>query len=376
MTKNSAMDFAVSPQIPESSIAIVALTRNGVELALQIQSKMPGSECYVPERHQFALAMGARGFERIRSVIPKLWVEYRRLIFIMATGIVVRQIGPLMRLKTVDPAVVVLDERGNFSISLVSGHLGGANDLARKVASITGGQAVITTASDVRGKPSLDLIAQEKGLEIENITQLKNVSRAILENEPLRVYDPHAILRSHLSRIAGIIWIEDPIAEVADPQIPCVWTSERMAPPGWSCLILRPRNLVVGIGCNRNTPTEEILELIRTVFMGERLAVQAIRNLASLDLKADERSIMETAAYLGRPVYFYPRSQVENVSVPNPSTQVLNLVGVRSVCEATALLSAQQGVLIVPKRKTRNVTLAVVRADYQSLASGRAMSIT
>ena len=98
-------------QIPESSIAIVALTRNGVGLALRIQSRMPGSACYVPERHEFALAMGAHGFDRIRSIIPKLWVEYRALICIMATGIVVRQIGPLMRLKTVDPAVVVLDER-------------------------------------------------------------------------------------------------------------------------------------------------------------------------------------------------------------------------------------------------------------------------
>ncbi len=351
-------------QIPEPSIAIVALTRNGAELALRIQSKMPGSVCYVPERHQFALAMGARGFDRIRSVIPKLWVEYRALICVMATGIVVRQIGPLMRLKTVDPAVVVLDERGNFSISLVSGHLGGANNLARKVAAITGGQAVITTASDVQGKPSLDVIAQRKGLEIENITQLKTVSLAILENEPLRIYDPHAILKPLLSRLSGVTWVMDPDSTSFDPRIPGVWISERVVPQGWSCLVLRPRNLVVGIGCNRNTPAEEILELIRLVFKDELLAVQAIRNLASVDLKTDERGILEAAAYLRRPVYFYPRSQLENVTVPNPSNQVLNHVGVRSVCEATALLSAQKGVLIVPKKKTRNVTLAVARADY------------
>ena len=360
------MDFAVGAQIPESSIAIVALTRNGAELALRIQSKIPGSVCYVPERHQFALAMGARGFDRIRSVIPRLWVEYRALICIMATGIVVRQIGPLMRLKTVDPAVVVLDERGNFSISLVSGHLGGANNLARKVAAITGGQAVITTASDVLGKPALDVIAQQKGLEIENITQLKTVSRAILEDEPLSIFDPHAILKPLLSRLPGVTWIQDPVATPSEPRIPAVWVSEKLVPQGWSCLVLRPRNLIVGIGCNRNTPAEEILELISAVFRGEKLAVQAIRNLASLDLKSDERGILETAAYLRRPVYFYPRSEVEHVPVPNPSARVLNHVGVRSVCEATALLSAQKGALIVPKKKTRNVTLAVVRADSPS----------
>jgi cobalt-precorrin 5A hydrolase len=360
------MDFAVGAQIPESSIAIVALTRNGVELALQIRSRMPGSVCYVPERHQFALAMGAKGFDRIRSIMPKLWVEYRALICIMATGIVVRQIGPLMRLKTVDPAVVVLDERGNFSISLVSGHLGGANSLARKVAAITGGQAVITTASDVHGKPALDMIAQKKGLDIENITHLKTVSRAILENEPIQIYDPHAVLKPLLSRISSITWIREPFAAPADPRIPGVWVSERSVPQGWTCLVLRPRNLVVGIGCNRNTPAEEMLELIRAVFSGEKLSVQAIRNLASLDLKADEPGILETAAYLRRPVYFYPRSEVEKVPVPNPSAQVMNHVGVRSVCEATALLSAQKGILIVPKKKTRNVTLAVARVDCSS----------
>lgn len=360
------MDSAVGVQIPESSIAIVALTRNGVGLALRIQSRMPGSVCYVPERHAFALAMGARGFDRIRSIIPKLWVEYRALVCIMATGIVVRQIGPLMRLKTVDPAVVVLDERGDFCISLISGHMGGANDLARRVAAITGGQAVITTASDVQGKPAVDLIARKKGLEMENISQLKTVSRAILEGEPLAVYDPHSIVRQSLSRVPGIFWVPEDISGLPRPQGPCVWVSEKMAPRDWSCLILRPRNLVVGIGCNRNTPAEEILEFIRVVFTEQRLAIQAIRNLASLDLKADEPGLLETAAYLRRPVYFYGRGEVERVVVPHPSDQVMKHVGVPSVCEATALLSAQKGVLIVPKRKTRNVTLAVVRADLSS----------
>jgi cobalt-precorrin 5A hydrolase len=360
------MDSAMGVPIPESSVAIVALTRTGVDLALRIQSRMPGSACFVPQRHQFALAMGARGFDRIRSVIPKLWVEYRGLVCIMATGIVVRQIGPLMRLKTVDPGVVVLDERGRYSISLVSGHMGGANELARKVAAITGGQAVITTASDIQGKPAVDMIAQKLGLDIENLAQLKNVSRAILEDEPLMAFDPHLILKPHLSRARGITWIQEPLASIGPPRVPCVWVSERMAPRDWSCLILRPRNLVVGVGCNRHTPAEEILDLIQSVLEEKKLATTAIRNLASLDLKADERGILEAAAHLRRPVYFYPRIQVEGVPVPNPSDRVKHHVGVHSVCEATALLSARKGVLIVPKRKTSNVTLAVVRADYPS----------
>lgn len=349
---------------PDPPSAIIALTHHGVELALRIRAKLPGSVCYVPERHQFALAMGARGFERFGDVVPKLWVEYHSLIFIMATGIVVRRIGPLMRLKTVDPAVVVLDERGNFCISLISGHLGGANALARRVAFITGGQPVITTASDVQDKPSIDLIAQEEGLEIENLPRLKTAARAIIEDTPLGIFDPYAVLRPRLAMLSNIQWIDDAGEGRIQAGIPCVWVCERKAPPDWPCLLLRPRNLIVGIGCNRNTPAEEILELVHAVFSRERISILSIRNLASIDLKSDERGILEAAAYLRRPVYFHSRSDVEAIHVPNPSAQVQNHVGVPSVCEATALLSARNGALIIPKQKTRNVTLAVVRAVY------------
>lgn len=353
-------------QPPDTPIAIIALTHHGVDLALKIRSKLAGSVCYVPERHEFALAMGARGFGQFRDVVPKLWVEYPALICIMATGIVVRQIGPLMRLKTVDPAVVVLDERGNFCISLISGHLGGANALARRVASITGGQAVITTASDVQDKPSIDLIAQEKELEIENLPRLKHAARAILEGTPLRVFDPYFILKPRLAMLPNIAWMDDAGEGKTEPEIPCIWVCERMPPPGWNCLILRPRNLVVGIGCNRNTRAEEILELVHGVFSRERLSILSIRNLASIDLKSDERGLLEAAVYLRRPIYFHSRSDVEAVHVPNPSTEVQTHVGVPSVCEATALLSAKNGALIIPKQKTRNVTLAVARVGYPS----------
>jgi cobalt-precorrin 5A hydrolase len=358
------MDFEVDTPTPKPSIAIIALTRTGVNLALQIRSKLEDSVCYVPDRHRFALSMGAIGFERFGSVVPKIWAEHKALICIMATGIVVRQIGSLMRLKTVDPAVVVLDERGSFSISLLSGHLGGANELARRVAMITGGQAVITTASDVQEKPSIDLIAQEKGLEIENVPRLRIVARAILEDEPLNIFDPYSVLRPQLSRVTTARWIDESTLDEVVPEAPCVWACERLSPPGWTCLLLRPKNLVVGIGCNRNTPADEILELVRGVFEQQRLSLLSIRNLASIDLKSDERGLLEAAAYLRRPVYFYPRNQVEGIQVPNPSANVQKHVGVPSVCEATALLSALNGALIVPKQKTRNVTVAVVRAEY------------
>jgi cobalt-precorrin 5A hydrolase len=347
--------------------AVVALTRNGVNLGLQIQANLPGCVCYVPKRHRFALALGAEGFDRMGAVVPDLWRRFGALVFIMATGIVVRQIAPLLKHKMQDPAVVVLDEKGKYVISLISGHLGGANRLAAAVARITGGQAVITTASDVQNRPAIDLIAQELGLEMENPEMLSTVTRRLLEGETLWVCDPDRRLAAHLKGEEHIVWYEaEKLMPVHDVTSAGVWVSNRLAPEGLPCLLLRPRDLVVGIGCNRGSPAKEILDLLHTVFHRERLSPRSIRNLASIDVKSDESGILETGKLLGRPVHFYSRREIEKVAVPNPSPMVLAHIGVESVCEATALLSAQSSKLIIAKQKTANVTLAVARVGFPS----------
>jgi cobalt-precorrin 5A hydrolase len=347
--------------------AVIAVTRNGVNLALQVRTGLPGSVCYVPTRHRFALALGAVGYDRLGTLIPELWSQFKALVFIMATGIVVRQIAPLLKHKTVDPAVVVLDERGKYVISLVSGHLGGANGLAEVIARITEGQAVITTASEVQDRPALDLIAQELGLGMENPEMLSAVARSLLEDEPVWVYDPEGWLRPPFEGALNITWLDEKaVASDHDTRGVGIWVSEYLAPTGLQCLLLRPRNLVVGVGCNRGSPAEEILDLLRTVFDRERLSLLSIRNLASIDVKSDEKGILEAARLLGRPVHFYSPQHLEKVAVPNPSPVVLAHVGVESVCEASALLSAQNSELLMAKQKTVNVTLAIARAGSPS----------
>lgn len=370
----SHTSFAEEEQREFLSIAVVAVTEHGVRLALQLRAKLPGSVCFVPERHRFALAMGAQKFKRLKDLFPAIWDQYRGLICIMATGIVVRLIAPLLRHKKTDPAVVVMDERGQFVISLLSGHLGGANRLATRVARLTGGLPVITTASDVQHKPAWDLIAQEAGLEIENIEMLPRLARAVLEEEPVEIYDPENripedVKRSVRRKVQGVKCKDiDPshLTPYALRNTPCVWVCERDAPSGSECLKLRPRNLVVGIGCNRGTPAEEILEHVRTVFEREKLSLLSIRNLTSIDLKKDEPGLLDAAKTLGRPIFFYPGESVKTVTVPNPSPVVATHIGVPSVCEATALLSAQSDRLIVPKQKTPNVTLAVAKVAFPS----------
>ncbi|MCE5241786.1 MAG: cobalt-precorrin 5A hydrolase [Desulfobacteraceae bacterium] len=384
----------------EASVAIVTLTRNGANLAMRLHSKMPGSTCYVPVRHRFAIQEGAVGFGCIGDIFPYLWTQYRAFVCIMATGIVVRQIAPLVRHKAVDPAVVVLDERGQYAISLVSGHLGGGNRLAKKVAKLLGGKAVITTASDVQKKPAVDLTVMEVGLEIESMERTARVARAILEDEPVWVFDPERRLIPYLLDYEYLVIL---------PKSPCspgsgssrngkpqalsanaaaagswepdwpgqdeqehaylrsnagIWVSETFAPPDLECLEVRPRNLVVGVGCNRGTPAEEILDHIREVFRCEGLSLKSIRELATADIKEDEPGILEAAAALDRPVRFHTPREIDGIAVPTPSEVVEAHIGVSSVCEASALLSARSQTLIVTKRKTPNVTVAVARVAF------------
>ncbi len=378
------MDTETPNQRFNQSIGIVAITRHGVDLALRLQAKLGEGICYVPERHGFALAMGASGFRHIGSLFSEIWPRHGSLVFIMATGIVVRGIAPLLRHKTKDPAIVVLDEKGQFVISLISGHLGGANRLAHKIAGLIGGQPVITTASDVRGKPSLDLVAQDAGLEIGNMAMLSRAARALLEDEPMWGYDPEERLKPYLAELKNITWLPAGYFSTTQSQNELegeawsstdfnhlsdtlgIWVSERLPPTGLQRLALHPRTLVVGIGCNRGTSADEILNLIRSVFERERLSALSIRNLASVDLKAEEPGILEVAERLNRPVYFYSRSDIEHIQTPNPSVVVQTFIGVKSVCEATALMSAQSGKLIIPKQKTANATLAIARASSPS----------
>lgn len=368
-------------------IAIIAITRHGVGLALQLWARLPGSVCFVPSRYRFAIAAGAYGFESFKALLPMVWGRHQGIVCIMATGIVVRQIAPLLKNKTVDPAVVVLDEKGRFVISLLSGHLGGANRLAGKVAELTGGHAVITTASDVQEKPAIDLIAREVGLEIENLELTAPLTRFLLDGELLRIFDPEQRLCSYFAQQPNVAWLPAPplsrettggegvlegcngaVGESTDSrnETPGIWVSEYEPAEKSRWLLLRPKNLVVGLGCNRGTSTEEVTLLVRHTFAAERLSTLAIRNFASIDLKADEPAVIATAKRFERPVVFFSSEQLRSISVPNPSDLVKTHVGVPSVCEATALLSAQSTKLIIPKQKTANATLAVARVDSPS----------
>ena len=248
-----------------------------------------------------------------------------------------------------------MDETGNFAISLVSGHLGGGNELAHKVAALVGATPVITTATDSHGLPSIDMVAKRKNLAIETPENIKRINMKLLRGIPFSIVDPAGIIRTDLPGEMMNTVNEDFSADL--------FCSHAVVPVSRETLILRPKLLCLGIGCNRNTPAEEILGLIETVFTAHQLSLLSIKEIGSSKVKENEEGLIETAGILGCPLVFYDNQALNNVdTIKNPSKMAQKHLGVKSVCEAAAILGAQQGPLMIQKQKTRNVTLAV--ANY------------
>ena len=388
MRKNFPMAFANKHP---AKTAIWAFTPGGAWLAQKIASLLPGSVLFFSERLtecklQFASLLDANvvRFARLKDAVADNFWEYPAHIFIMSTGITVRMIAPLIEHKTHDPAVLAADEKGLHIISLLSGHLGGANALTLKIAKLIRADPVITTATDIQGVPAIDLLAKEKNLIIENSDAIKYVSMALLTGKPVTIHDPYRILHHDLKAVVNIKHptsnvqhrisnVEYPIFNIEQPS--GVFVDDICQPLPKKILVLRPASLVAGIGCNRNTSVDEIRMQLEDVLARFNLSQMSLKCLASIDLKADEKGLLTLAEELNLPLKFYNREELNSVkTIENPSAVVEKYVGVKGVCEAAAILGANQGQLIAPKQKTPNVTVAIARIPFISWESAPAVA--
>lgn len=350
---------------PSQKTAIYALTRQGATLAYKLLQPLDG-DLFLPSRLTTEYP-GALPMKRLKDQLETNFAKYDKQVFIAATGIVIRCLAPLLQGKAQDPAVVVLDQEGRFAISLLSGHLGGANALAREVAQLTRGQAVITTATDCANLQSIDLLAQAKGLTIANIQAIKRVNMALLHDQLIQICDPLDQLGFlptpppgfQLKRITEVNELNP-----AQPAILVSWEKiQSTRHPNFNPdehLLLHPKCLIAGLGCNRNTSKQEIVAHLKKIFDQNHLTLSSLRCLTSIQAKENEPGLLSAARSLGVEIIFFSTQKIKQIPVPNPSQTVKKHMGVKSVCEATALAAAPKGKILIPKQKTPNVTLAVV----------------
>ena len=253
--------------------------------------------------------------------IDKYFYEYDNIVFIMATGIVVRKIANLIKSKKTDPAVVVCDEKGSFAISLLSGHIGGANEFAKKIANIIGATPVITTSTDVNDKIAFDVFAKENGLAIKNIENMKYVSGDIVNNSNVGLFSdvelkgkiPNYILKN--IKCNSNVFITPYKKDISNRDV-----------------VLVPKKYIIGIGCKKNTPFENIREAVYN-FLGN-IDILAIKAFVSIDLKNNEKGIVDFCNLLD--IDFITYSADELLSVKGNFTEsefVKKTTGVSNVCE-------------------------------------------
>ncbi len=324
--------------VPPARIAILAISAGALNLGTRLAAELQ-AELYP-----------CKG--EVRQHFQTLWQSHDALICIMASGIVVRQIAPLLQDKYRDPAVLVMDERGQFVISLLSGHVGGANALTKRVAAICGGQAVLTTASDVLGLTALDLWCRELGLQVADKEQFTRVMGRLVDQGFLR------------------LWTADMAAPPLPPDIhPAACPEEADLFLSWQAkpenrpqnsALLHPQALSIGIGCNRDTSKEDIAAAVSSSLARYNLAPQAVVCLASIDLKADEAGLLAYAAEERLPLQFFSKDALNTVEAVQYSEAVFRATGAKGVAEPAALLAAGPGAkLLVPKIKWPDVTVAV-----------------
>ncbi len=357
---------SVMGALSEMRIAVIAITRRGALLGQKLCSAVTDMELYVSSRYAGQAGSRRNRFEpaELKNLTTSLWKEYDGFVLIMATGIVVRMISPLLVSKEIDPAVVVMDDAGKFAISLLSGHLGGANELAERCAFASGARAVITTATDANELPSFDMLAKEQGWLIDDINRVKTLNTLLLDNEEIAVVDPTGQTRRWLHGRGRITFYET-FAEAAKSRVArgFLFVTNRHLPPQTSpeqLLILRPRNLVLGIGCNRGTPVDEIDEFITQHLKRMFLSRKSICSIASVSAKRDEAGLVEFAERLGVSLHCFENDELKQVAFPSPpSEHALTAVGVAAVAEPAAILAAGGGTLLLKKVKSANVTLAI-----------------
>lgn len=318
--------------------AVLALTEGAKRLAETISSQL--EDCHFE-----------RSDDSVGSTLARVWQDYDGIICIMASGIVVRSIAQLLKDKKEDPCVLVADEKGMYVVSLLSGHLGGGNKLAKQVAGITGGQPVITTASDVTGHTAIDLWAKENDLAVNDPRKLTTVSAKLVNNGFVTIYSDIAV-NSFPSDFKEV-------SQARGSDI--IFSHKRYS--GNPALRLAPKNLVVGLGCNRDTGCRAFDSAVVELFEKENIDRNSIVAFATIDIKDDESGLLKFAQDSNCPLLFYSKDELNSVSGVSTSLAALSATGAKGVAEPAAVLGATTeagaGKLIVRKYKWKDVTAAI-----------------
>jgi cobalt-precorrin 5A hydrolase len=356
-------------------IAIVAITRRGVETAVRIRDALGKLEfacmVFAPKKYD---AKGVVPLDKkLGEFIKEIYGSVDAIVAVMATGIIIRAVAPCLESKLVDPAVLGVDASGRFVISLLSGHYGGANELTRLIADEIGAVPVITTASDIMGKQSVDELARILHLAIENPESLAAVNSAMVNGERLvaviigdvkvpanKILGYEVKKADNGEQAVEIVNNFDAGAIITKETVP----KDKLTKPA---TILKLKNIIVGIGARRNVSENAVVDAVNFALARVNVPLEQVNGLATVDVKKDSPSMINAARRLGLNLDFISVDALrtlEHEDLSPDSKMVEQKIGVGGVCERAALIIAgKKAKLVLKKMKVNGVTVAIAEGE-------------
>ena len=320
-------------------LAVVTVTEKGVRNGLKIQEKI---DCDVFTISKFMKEKTLLIENGLQNFFEKNLLKYDTFLFITASGIAVRTIAPFIKSKDIDPAVLTMDEEGNFIISLLSGHLGGANEAAKILGEITGAVPVISTASDVSGKIAVDTIAMKINGKLESLESAKKVTSLIVAGKEVNIKVPENMENENPQ---GVILISNrKNIEIAK---------------------IIPQNIVVGVGCKKDKEAEKIIDAVKDSFEKLNLCEESIRVFATVDIKENEAGIIGTAEYFGKELKIISREDIQKIENNFETSQfVKKSIGIGAVSAPCAFIAGKgRGKFLAEKLKYEGITISIFEEE-------------
>lgn len=354
------------------STAIIASSDKGLALATSLVKELPDSAVYSTRK-----GSEVNDIESIAKFLSGSIGNFSQLVFIGALGICVRSIAPYIFDKKTDPAVINIDAKGCFIQSVLSGHTGGANQLAEKLARITGGQAIISTTSDVDDLWPLDILHKQYGWQLDPEGELTKMIASFVNKEPvallLEARDKGTnFLEKTCPEHVHIFYRSDDIIQSDYKLILAV--SPYLYRFNIPAIFYRPPMLAVGAGCKKDVDPEAFIAATKALFETQNLSLKSIASLNSIDIKSEEPALQDFCKSLNIPFNTYSSLELAKITVPNPSEKVFETVGCYGVAESSAMLQSGASRLAVEKQKiningTESATMAIaLLPEYERTA--------
>ena len=331
------------------NIAIFSFTKNGSCLNVRLMDILKQNNILSYTLPKYMIDDRMTALINLKETVEAHFTD-DAIIFIGATGIAIRSISPYVKDKFSDPAVLVIDELGRYVIPLLSGHVGGANELAEYIGGAINATPVITTATDINGVFAVDVFAKKYNLIISSRKLAKDVSAALLDKEPVDIDSD--IIEIDVSDIKKKLNPTDVKCELRVRITDKIYES--------NVLTLIPKSIYIGVGCKKDTDAKEMLDFVNEVFISFGIDIRAIKSIGSIDIKKNEKAINELAKSLSVPFLTFSKEELNAVEGEfNESEFVRNTVGVGNVCERAVLIQCKK--LTLGKIARGGMTIAIGR---------------